>query len=165
MDRATFDQQAHLAVPSHGKTTETFSVLTNDENAMLSHLCQHHLRLEQERVSQSWVEQIIHDEKAVVARASSADHIHALFVAVVLCRRSIERPRFVRPSSQLTPPKLVRVILLRNVQRPKIIHRRIKVVATLSAGKIDHVPDQRRLTVGTGSRQRGILDGLDFLGV
>ena len=56
MDRVTYGKHESLAVPGNKKSASTHPMLTDEETEMLNYLSQHNLRLEQERISQSWVE-------------------------------------------------------------------------------------------------------------
>lgn len=55
MDRATFDSMSELAIQGNESKAETPSHLSAEESALHGHLAKHRLRLEQERIPQSWV--------------------------------------------------------------------------------------------------------------
>lgn len=55
MDRATFDSMSELAIQGNESKAETPSHLSAEESALYGNLAKHRLRLEQERIPQSWV--------------------------------------------------------------------------------------------------------------
>src|SRR6056297_3655051 len=102
---------------------------------------------------------------AVGFRSPSADHIHTVLETVVLSRGQVECTRFVRPSSQLSPLELVGSLPHGEIERPEVVHCRFESSATLSTRQVNHVPDQRRLTVSARSWQRWQVDRPDCLSV
>lgn len=56
MDRETFEAHKSLVVSGNGKTCDSLPILSESENSVLRTLSEGNLRLEQERISQAWVE-------------------------------------------------------------------------------------------------------------
>ena len=83
----------------------------------------------------------------------AAHHVHAIVVSVVLVDGQIERPGFAGPGVQRLPAELVRLILLRQVQGPEVLHGRVQPLPALTACQIDDLSDQRSLAVSARLRQ------------